>query len=82
MRMAPLRWNPSSRGRTPGDRHTSTSKSSNPSGQELLTTQIYTSGSEDSADVRDAPDLLATYVETDAMGVKQVLFDFVVEMNE
>ena len=53
-----------------------------PSGQELLTTQIYTSGSEDSADVRNAPDLLATYVETDAMGVKQVLFDFVVEMNE
>ncbi len=53
-----------------------------PSGQELLTSQIYTAGSEDSADVRVAPDLLATYMETDSSGVKQVLFNFVVDTNE
>ena len=53
-----------------------------PDGRELLTSQIYTSGSEDSADVLAAPDLLATYVETDSSGVKQVLFDFVVGMQD
>jgi protocatechuate 3,4-dioxygenase beta subunit len=48
-------------------------------GRELLTTQIYFPGSEQSRDVRAAPDLLATYGEPDQEGRAQVRFDFVVQ---
>lgn len=49
-----------------------------PDGRELLTTQMYFAGSEQSADVRVAPDLLATYQEPDANGRRLVLFNLVV----
>jgi protocatechuate 3,4-dioxygenase beta subunit len=49
-----------------------------PDGRELLTTQLYFAGSEDSADVRNAPGLLAPYVGPDSTGRQQVLFNFVV----
>lgn len=50
-----------------------------PDGRELLTTQMYMSGSEGSADVTAAPDLLATYLDVDEAGRRQVLFNFVVQ---
>lgn len=49
-----------------------------PDGRELLTTQMYFAGSEDSGDVRAAPDLLAPYLGPDAEGRQQIAFDFVV----
>lgn len=48
-------------------------------GRELLTTQLYFVGSEGSADVISAPDLLVTYQEMDKAGRKGVLFNFVVQ---
>lgn len=48
-------------------------------GRELLTTQMYMAGSEGSADVIAAPDLLATYLDTDEAGRRRVLFNFVVQ---
>lgn len=50
-----------------------------PNGEELLTTQMYFSGSESSADVSAAPDLLATYLEPDENGQQRVIFNFVVQ---
>lgn len=50
-----------------------------PGGEELITTQLYFPGGENSSDVRSAPDLLVTYLETDANGNGQVLFNFVVQ---
>ena len=49
-----------------------------PDGRELLTTQLYFAGSENSADVRSAPGLLAPYLGPDTSGRQQVLFNFVV----
>ena len=51
-----------------------------PDGRELLTTQLYFAGSEASADVRGAPDLLAPYLGPDENGRQQVLFNFVVNL--
>jgi protocatechuate 3,4-dioxygenase beta subunit len=51
----------------------------NPQGTELLTTQMYFPGSENSADVDAAPDLLVSYLEPDENGRKRVLFNFVVQ---
>ncbi len=48
-------------------------------GRELLTTQMYFPGSEQSGDVRAAPDLLATYAEPQEGDRAEVLFDFVVQ---
>jgi protocatechuate 3,4-dioxygenase beta subunit len=48
-----------------------------PNGIELLTTQMYFPGSESSADVLNSPDLLTTYLEPDANGRQQVLFNFI-----
>jgi protocatechuate 3,4-dioxygenase beta subunit len=48
-------------------------------GVELLTTQMYFAGSEGSADVSTAPDLLVTYLEPDDNGQLQVIFNFVVQ---
>ncbi len=48
-------------------------------GRELLTTQMYFAGSESSADVLAAPDLLVNYLEPDETGRLQVLFNFVVQ---
>jgi protocatechuate 3,4-dioxygenase beta subunit len=48
-------------------------------GLELLTTQMYFTGSEGSADVSAAPDLLVTYLELDENGQQQVIFNFVVQ---
>jgi len=50
-----------------------------PDGRELLTTQMYFPGSEESADVRNAPDLYATYIGADENGRQQVLFNFTVQ---
>ena len=50
-----------------------------PDGQEMLTTQMYFSGSEDSSDVNTSPDLLADYLEPDHAGRQQALFNFVVQ---
>lgn len=50
-----------------------------PDGTELLTTQLYFPGSENSADVNAAPDLLVSYLEPDDNGRKRVLFNFVVQ---
>jgi len=49
-----------------------------PDGRELLITQLYFAGSENSEDVRRAPSLLAPYLGPDATGRQQVLFNFVV----
>ena len=49
--------------------------------RELLTTQLYTDGSQQSADVRNAPDLLAAYAGLDAAGRQRLAFDFVVRAN-
>jgi len=49
-----------------------------PDGRELLTTQMYFSGSEASSDVTASPDLLADYLGPDENGRQQVLFNFVV----
>lgn len=49
-----------------------------PDGRELLTTQMYFAGSENSGDVRSAPDLLVPYLGLDAAGRQQIAFDFVV----
>jgi protocatechuate 3,4-dioxygenase beta subunit len=49
-----------------------------PGGEELLTTQMYFAGSQDSAEVRDNPVLFVTYLEADEDGGLQVLFNFVV----
>ena len=49
-----------------------------PDGRELLTTQLYFSGGENSADVRSAPDLLVSTLGPDADGRQQAQFDFVV----
>lgn len=50
-----------------------------PDGRELLTTQIYFSGSENSAEVTSSPELFANYLEPDQDGRLRVLFNFVVE---
>jgi protocatechuate 3,4-dioxygenase beta subunit len=50
-----------------------------PDGRELLTTQLYFPGSENSADVRAAPDLLVTYLEPDDSGERRVVFNFIVQ---
>jgi protocatechuate 3,4-dioxygenase beta subunit len=47
-------------------------------GRTLLTTQLYFPGSENSADVRNAPDLLVATQEKDAQGRQQVVFHFTV----
>ena len=49
-----------------------------PDNRELLTTQMYFAGSENSPDVTAAPDLLVAYLEPDENGRQQVLFNFVV----
>lgn len=49
-----------------------------PNGEELLTTQMYFAGSQDSAEVRDNPVLFVTYLEPDENGRLQVLFNIVV----
>lgn len=50
-----------------------------PDGQELLTTQMYFSGSEGSSDVTASPDLLANHLGPDENGRQKVLFNFVVQ---
>jgi protocatechuate 3,4-dioxygenase beta subunit len=50
-----------------------------PDGTELLTTQLYFPGSENSADVNAAPDLLVSYLEPDENGRQRVLFNFLVQ---
>ncbi len=50
-----------------------------PDGRELLTTQLYFPGSEDSPDVQAAPDLLVIYQELDDQGQQQVFFNFIVQ---
>jgi protocatechuate 3,4-dioxygenase beta subunit len=50
-----------------------------PDGRELLTTQMYFSGSEESPDVTASPDLLVEYLEPDGDGLKQARFNFVVQ---
>ena len=54
-------------------------KVSSPNGEELLTTQMYFAGSEGSGDVSTAPDLLATYLESDETERQQAIFNFVVQ---
>jgi len=49
-----------------------------PSDKELLTTQMYFAGSQDSAEVINNPVLFVTYLEPDGNGRLQVLFNFVV----
>lgn len=51
----------------------------NPDGEELLTTQMYFPGSEDSADVIAAPDLYAAYLNQEVSNRQVVLFNFIVE---
>jgi protocatechuate 3,4-dioxygenase beta subunit len=48
-------------------------------GRELLTTQMYFPGSENSPDVQAAPDLLVGYQGSDNQGRQLVLFNFVVQ---
>lgn len=50
-----------------------------PDGRELLTTQLYFPGSEDSPDVQAAPDLLVIYQGLDDQGRQQVFFNFIVQ---
>jgi len=52
-----------------------------PDGRELLTTQLYFPGSEDSPDVQTAPDLLVSYQGLDEQSRQQVLFNFVVPVG-
>jgi protocatechuate 3,4-dioxygenase beta subunit len=52
-----------------------------PDGRELLTTQLYFPGSENSPDVQAAPDLLVVYQGMDDQGLQQVLFNFVVQVG-
>jgi protocatechuate 3,4-dioxygenase beta subunit len=47
-----------------------------PDGRELLTTQIYFAGSEDSPDINAAPDLMVDYLGLDENSRQQVLFNF------
>lgn len=49
-----------------------------PDGEELLTTQMYFAGSQDSAEVINNPVLFVTYLETSENGRLQVLFNFAV----
>lgn len=49
-----------------------------PQGIEILTSQMYFPGSENSADVSAAPDLLVDYSDLDANGKQQVFFNFTV----
>jgi protocatechuate 3,4-dioxygenase beta subunit len=49
-----------------------------PTGEELLTTQMYFAGSEDSAEVTNAPELFVNYLNTDEYGRQQILFNFVI----
>lgn len=49
-----------------------------PDGRELLTTQLYFAGSENSGDVRAAPDLLVAFQGLDENGRQRAPFDFVV----
>jgi protocatechuate 3,4-dioxygenase beta subunit len=49
-----------------------------PSGEELLTTQMYFAGSEGSSEVVNAPELFVNYLEPEDNGQLQVLFNFVV----
>ena len=49
-----------------------------PDGRELLTTQLYLPGTEGSADVRAAPDLLIAYTGQDENGRQLAPFDFIV----
>lgn len=51
-----------------------------PEGKELLTTQLYFPGSEDSADVAGAPDLLVSYQGPDEQGRQMVPFNFIVAL--
>jgi protocatechuate 3,4-dioxygenase beta subunit len=51
-----------------------------PDSRELLTTQMYFSGSEGASDVISAPDLLANYVGADENGQQQLLFNFIVHL--
>jgi protocatechuate 3,4-dioxygenase beta subunit len=53
-------------------------KAYSPDGEELLTTQMYFAGSQDSAEVINNPVLFVTYLEPDEDGRLQVLFNFVV----
>lgn len=50
-----------------------------PDSNELLTTQMYFTGSEDSSDVTASPDLLVEYLESDESSPKQALFNFVIQ---
>jgi protocatechuate 3,4-dioxygenase beta subunit len=52
-----------------------------PDGRELLTTQLYFPGSENSPDVQAAPDLLVAYQGLDDQGRQQVFFNFVVPIQ-
>jgi protocatechuate 3,4-dioxygenase beta subunit len=49
-----------------------------PDGNELLTTQLYFTGSEGSSDVTTSPDLLVEYLGLDEDGRKQATFNFIV----
>ena len=53
-----------------------------PDGRELLTTQLYFPGSENSPDVQAAPDLLVAYQGLDDQGRQLVLFDFIVQAQQ
>jgi protocatechuate 3,4-dioxygenase beta subunit len=48
-----------------------------PTGEELLTTQMYFAGSENSAEVTNNPELYVTYLDVDQDGRLQVLFNFI-----
>lgn len=50
-----------------------------PDGNELLTTQMYFTGSEGSSDVTAAPDLLVEYLGLDENGRKLATFNFIVK---
>lgn len=49
-----------------------------PDGRELLTTQMYFAGSENSAEVTGSPELYVSYGQPDAAGRTPILFNFVV----
>jgi hypothetical protein len=50
-----------------------------PDGNELLTTQMYFTGSEGSSDVTASPDLLVKYLGLDENGRKLATFNFIVK---
>jgi protocatechuate 3,4-dioxygenase beta subunit len=50
-----------------------------PDGNELLTTQMYFTGSEGSSDVTASPDLLVEYLGLDENGRKLATFNFIVK---